>query len=401
MFAFAAAASAGIAACSSEGRYGVLTFLFGDDIPRSEQDTEPAPVVRSPRRSQQTPTPSPTPAQGGQRQPTFSSWNDAASRLPKDQAGNPDWVGAVEQRVISPRPGIAADSSETEVLDLDVDLAPKSNPAFKVTFSHRRHGTWLACVNCHEDLFPMQAAALPDGNAAHGERYCGACHGKVAFDVANGCPLCHLQTLPRDSSGYVDWNRALSENLIAPLPARTGKSSEVRVLDLDVTMTPEGQPNLKGVFSHATHTQWLSCENCHPRPFATQAGKASQSGADLHSREYCGACHGSVAFGITRGCERCHPALKEGKQHREVLDLDNRVASKSDPSQTTIFSHRIHTPWVECSICHGSLFEKTAAAQKMTTAEIQSGQYCAQCHGKVASDLIRRCRPCHPSEEAK
>jgi c(7)-type cytochrome triheme protein len=396
--AVALVAATGLVSCKPESRYRVLAFLF-EDAP--EQDPGAAPVVRSPRHPPPpTPTPTSTPAAvaaGGA--PTglmaSSTWEDVARLLPKDQMGNPDWVAALNDKVIAPRPGIAPETPEPEVLSLDIDLIPKTDRAFAVTFSHRTHGGWLSCRNCHTELFEMKTGATamtPDD--VHTGRRCAACHGKVAFDVVTGCPLCHLRSLPKDAGGRVDWNRALAEKLIAPRPGRSATSPEQRSFDLDVELGSKTQPTVKSVFSHSTHTQWLACANCHPRLFPMGVNAAGLSGADLHSRRYCGACHGSVAFGIIGACERCHPTLAKVRQHQDVLDLDVEVTPASQASSKTVFSHRTHR-FVDCPSCHTDLFEQPAGAKKMTMADISEGKYCAGCHGKVAVDLVAQCQHCH------
>jgi c(7)-type cytochrome triheme protein len=405
LLVFALAAVAGVAGCSPESRYRVLAVVF-EGAPLPGEAARAVPVVRSPRHPA-PPTPTPTPAEVAKagadtNRPTlFSTWDDVVRLLPKDQIGNPDWVAALQEKVIAPRPGIAPDAGEPDVLALDVELTPKSNPAFRVVFSHQKHGQWLACSNCHTDMFAMKAGATPmAAEDVHGDRYCAACHGKVAFDIVTGCQLCHLRNLPRDSNDRVDWSRALADRLIAPRAGLGSSSVDQPTLDLDVELKSEAQPALNSVFSHATHTRWLACANCHPSLFPMEASVAGAKAADLHSRRYCGACHGPVAFGMIGGCGRCHPTLEKARQHQQVLDLDIEITPKSQPSVKTVFSHKTHR-WVECPTCHSSLFETTAGATNATMADIYGGKYCAVCHGKVAFDLIAQCQRCHASGDAK
>jgi c(7)-type cytochrome triheme protein len=396
----ALAAGAGLAGCSPETRSRVFVLLF-EETPSSGENAGAASVVRSPRHPPPpTPTPTQPPAEVGQAgdgsgPAVFRTWDDVIRLLPKDSVGNPDWIRALEEKVIAPRPRVTSGAGEPEVLALNIDLRSRSDPAFMVIFSHQKHGEWLTCSNCHTGMFEMRAGATPMTAAeVHTDRYCAACHGKVAFDTVTGCFLCHLRTLPKDSNGLLDWSRAMAEKLIAPRAGLRATSVDEPTLNLDVELTPTAQPTLKGTFSHRTHTQWLACGNCHPRLFPKEASAPSLEGADLHSRRYCGACHGSVAFGIIGACGRCHPALEKARHHQEALDLDVEVTPKSEPSSKTIFSHKTHR-FVECPSCHTDLYEMTAEGTKMTKADLYSGKYCALCHGKVAFDLITQCQRCH------
>lgn len=403
MLVVGAAVVIGVASCSSDSRHRAFVLLF-EEGPAPGERAQAVPVVRRPRHPA-PPTPPPTPAEVTQAgtdkkgAATFSTWDDVVRLLPKDEVGNPDWVAALKEKVIAPRASLDPAAPAQEILALDVDLMPKSDPAFAVTFSHQKHGAWLACPNCHTNMFEMKAGATPmTGADVHSDRYCGACHGKVAFDIESGCSLCHLRNLPKDPDGRVDWSRALADKLIAPRAGHGAKSAEQPTLERDVDMTPPAQPALKSVFSHTTHTKWLACSNCHPRIFPMEASTPSTDTVELHSRRYCGACHGSVSFGIIGACGRCHPALQKARQHQDVFDLDVEVTPKSQPSVKTIFSHKTHR-WVECASCHSHLFGVTGEATKTTTADLYNGKYCSLCHGKVAADLITQCQRCHATGE--
>lgn len=170
----ALAALLSMAGCSPESRYRVLALLF-EEVPQPGQDAAAVPVVRQPRHpAPATPTPTPVTAQVVQAGaatsgPTaLSTWDDVVRLLPKNQVGDPDWVAALEEKVIAPRPGVVPDTAEQDVLALDVDLVPKSDAALKVTFSHQKHGGWLACPNCHTNIFEMKPGATPMvADAAH------------------------------------------------------------------------------------------------------------------------------------------------------------------------------------------------------------------------------------------
>ena len=338
---------------------------------------------------------------------SLQTWDDVVRLLPKDQSGNPDWTAAIDEKAIVPRSSLDADAAESEAITIDalearsvvpdVELAAQSDRAFDVTFSHRNHGAWLTCGNCHPSRFEKQAGKTPmSAGGAHTQQYCAGCHGKVAFDIGTGCLSCHLRTMPRDGAGQVDWNRALEARRIAPQAGTGARAAGQEVLQLDIEMTPPRQPALKSVFSHGAHTQWIACASCHPEPYSAKARAAMTDTAELHSSRYCGSCHGTVSFGITGSCGRCHPALEKARQHQEFLDLDVTVAPSAQTGGLTTLSHKQHR-WVECATCHNNLFTNTPGATTMPKADIYGGKYCTTCHGKVTDDLIVSCRRCHSS----
>ena len=124
--------------------------------------------------------------------PPAIDWHERYALLPKDANGNTDWVRALDEKLIEPKPGIDAKAEEQPVLDMDLELVPKDAPDFKVTYPHKIHTELFACTNCHTDIFQMEKGADPiTMEKIFAGEYCGRCHGKVAFDPATGCPRCH------------------------------------------------------------------------------------------------------------------------------------------------------------------------------------------------------------------
>ncbi len=157
-----------------------------------EPGPPPKPVVRMPRR---LPYKKPTPFQIVELKPEApqTDWAGKLTLLPKDKNGATDWVSAIDQKLITPKPGIDEKAEDQPVLELDVELQPKGMPPeFKATYPHRIHTTLFACDNCHTAIFQMQAGAdaITMEKIFAGE-YCGRCHGKVAFDPATNCVRCH------------------------------------------------------------------------------------------------------------------------------------------------------------------------------------------------------------------
>ena len=113
-----------------------------------------------------------------------------------------------------------------------------------------------------------------------------------------------LSILPPDTAGNkVNWVLALEDGYIQP---RSGlwRENPSEVLDSDVVMIGAGSlPFVR--FPHKPHTQWLDCTNCHEQLFKSQAGATPISMSAILEGEYCGRCHGAVAFPLTE-CNRCH-----------------------------------------------------------------------------------------------
>jgi c(7)-type cytochrome triheme protein len=115
--------------------------------------------------------------------------------------------------------------------------------------------------------------------------------------------------LPRDTKGVVDWMRALDEQLITPRPGIDPAAEPASTLDSEVTFVPDGNPGKTAVFRHATHTQWLSCRNCHPALFKKRSENLQFTHDDMDAGKYCGACHKKAVF-VPSGCKGCHAAKK-------------------------------------------------------------------------------------------
>lgn len=119
-----------------------------------------------------------------------------------------------------------------------------------------------------------------------------------------------LSKLPLDAVGNrVLWVKALEQGLIAP---RTNimPDTKIRVLDQDVIMRRTGEmPMVR--FPHKQHTEWMDCNNCHEKLFKSKAGTTSGINMfQILQGEFCGVCHGAVAFPLTE-CKRCHSVVRK------------------------------------------------------------------------------------------
>ena len=70
----------------------------------------------------------------------------------------------------------------------------------------------------------------------------------------------------------------------------------------------------------------------------------------------------------------------------EELLMDLRVVIKFNDMliKDVVFSHEVHTYWLNCDSCHPKLFKPEVESNHMTMKEMREGKYCGHCHGMVA-----------------
>ena len=127
--------------------------------------------------------------------------------------------------------------------------------------------------------------------------------GNPALDLLQE-PAEALSQLPPDAVGNkVNWIQALRQGYIEP---RTNihPETKVKLRETELIMKNTGSSNYVR-FPHKAHTEWLDCSNCHDRLFARELGKTPMTMLAILSGEYCGRCHGALAFPLTE-CNRCH-----------------------------------------------------------------------------------------------
>lgn len=115
---------------------------------------------------------------------------DALTGLPLDKRGKVDWMKALRDARIQPRADLRGEKP-MDVLDLDVVMKNTAEMPH-VKFPHSSHTQWLACSNCHDQIFVPKAGANPITMTKifRGE-YCGLCHDRVAFTTLYACERCH------------------------------------------------------------------------------------------------------------------------------------------------------------------------------------------------------------------
>jgi len=210
------------------------------------------------------------------------------------------------------------------------------------------------------------------------------------------------------------------------------------------------------VFDHWLHRAKYTCRLCHVDiGFGMKTGTTGIKAADNISGYYCGACHngrttvnGKKVFescSRTNGadektrCLRCH---SQGKYVRPEYDFatftqnlpkerfgngidwekaeqnnfikpadflegvsikrqpltaqkDFALGAKLEGMPDIIFSHKKHTVWNGCELCHPDIFGGVKRGQiTYTMTEIFEGRYCGACHITVAFPMID-CQRCH------
>jgi len=123
-----------------------------------------------------------------------SVFSATVAGFPRSRFGNRvDWLAAEEKGLFKLKDQLEGLSIKRRELKIPVDESIRSKELDmpEIIFSHRKHIVWNGCELCHPDLFGVEKGKTKytmqdifDG------RFCGACHGKVAFSDLD-CQLCH------------------------------------------------------------------------------------------------------------------------------------------------------------------------------------------------------------------
>lgn len=134
--------------------------------------------------------------------------SQALKFLPKDKYGYPDWTAAVQRGILKPKdsipvpgavqaPSAEGDDKKAESqkeFDMDIIFEINDRLMANVRFPHKTHTFWLSCNVCHPAIFkPQKGANVFTMYDIWEGRYCGRCHGKVAFQPKGfyNCQRCH------------------------------------------------------------------------------------------------------------------------------------------------------------------------------------------------------------------
>ncbi len=210
------------------------------------------------------------------------------------------------------------------------------------------------------------------------------------------------------------------------------------------------------VFDHWLHRSKFTCRLCHVDiAFAMKAGSTGIKASDNINGYYCGTCHNGkrtfqdkkvfesclkkVPSDDGKRCERCHSLGKnvvreydfakftesfpkerfgngidwekaEADGHIKVVDFlegvsikrpalavqkDFSISAKVEGMPDIIFSHKKHTIWNGCELCHPEIFIGVKkGTTKYSMVDIYDGKYCGVCHSSVAFPLLD-CQRCH------
>ncbi len=180
-----------------------LTFslLFSGSAVHAAAGLEP--VLKDRGKHYQTESEAIPVAEDGIHDPTndavevFQNPYEAMLEFPRDNVGIVNWIETINQGLINPRADINGET-EKQTLDLDIIFTDTGNMPH-VRFPHLSHTLWLDCKNCHPAIFKQKKGA---NNIAMNDvltgKFCGICHGKVAFPPTMNCMRCH--SVPQDAA---------------------------------------------------------------------------------------------------------------------------------------------------------------------------------------------------------
>ncbi|HHM04424.1 MAG TPA: hypothetical protein ENJ19_01605 [Gammaproteobacteria bacterium] len=131
---------------------------------------------------------------------------ESMGTFPKDRRDEVDWVRALREGDIAPRVSMDGDEwgggTLMQVMDLDIIMTNTAQMPY-VRFPHKAHTEWLACSNCHNEIFlPREGANPINMEKILKGQYCGRCHDKVSFSLFI-CERCH--SIPHAGSGPKWW----------------------------------------------------------------------------------------------------------------------------------------------------------------------------------------------------
>lgn len=220
-----------------------------------------------------------------------------------------------------------------------------------VVFKHWLHRAKYTCRVCHLDIgFAMEVnETRVTGDDIRNGEYCGACHnGKIAFASA-----------ARNEQGFKNCYRCHSYG--------EDKKPEI---DFDEYVAKLKLPEAK----YGNRINWEAAEE---EGFIKLKDEVP---------------------GKTFKDKPKDPNRPENKmkipEDKELFPKDEHGDKVKGVIDNIIFSHKKHTAWNSCEVCHPDLFIPKIGKNKYTMVDLFAGKYCGLCHDKVAFPNID-CWRCH------
>jgi len=224
-----------------------------------------------------------------------------------------------------------------------------------VVFEHWIHRSKFTCRVCHVDIgFVMKAGATGITATANAQGfYCGTCH--------NGAML------------------VAGKTVFASCPK------------------PEapGTPSQPGLTVRRSVAEAKRCARCHSLgqdvasdydffKFSEPLPKARfGNGIDWEKAEEFGVIKPASFLDGVSTLRKSMPVQK-----------DFTLAPKVKGMPDIIFSHKKHTVWNGCEVCHPEIFAGKKGDTRYTMVDISQGKFCGACHTSVAFPLTE-CQRCH------
>ena len=111
--------------------------------------------------------------------------------------------------------------------------------------------------------------------------------------------------------GRPNWTEAVRQGIIKPRESVNGARRPPGYVFKYDFFIPTEEVDFEAYFPHSTHTEWLSCESCHPKIFPLRGAKMTKKA--MKKGKFCGVCHRKkqgTAFWL-RACDRCHLMAKD------------------------------------------------------------------------------------------
>lgn len=222
-----------------------------------------------------------------------------------------------------------------------------------VIYPHWIHRAFFRCKVCHEDIFIMKRNGndISQTNIKEGKQ-CGVCHnGAISFsaDAPENCSRCHIFGKP-ESKPLLDLSY-YSHNKFKEIASRTGSEWK-----------PENLADGKLPLDKLGFINWVELDKMKAFNPRTSLGENRDT---------------------------------EGIRETSILFQTSSTFLKD-----VLFSHKIHSTWVKCSLCHPNIFKPELGANKVRMIEMKDGKSCGRCHGRV-SFTYADCLRCHSQAKEK